>query len=416
MADKHLLDFLLNVLSDPAGRKKWLDLKHKSRLVDLASADFTERDFRDYDFSEAVLSTAILLGVDASGADFSDAELSYADLRRATLRNACLDRANLHSANLQGARLTDANLESANLAGARLMEADMVGADLSGADLRGADLRRASLKYTRLTGALLEGADVAEADLTGTVMDDDAPRLLLNFERAIIDDRKYRVMKSRLTGPEGFSVEPAEADKIEGTLSRIKSKLKEMESALRTEGGPSSEVVDYVATRTDLETETGCYRILGIEHGTPLAGITKAFRQKAKKFHPDKTGHLGPSEQEAAREQFELARQAYEKLSRAMAKPMTHLAWVEGIPVRESPYDYTIEEYVRLAEANLKNADVLYNLGWKYFEAGLMDEALDTYERVLALNPLDEDAEYNVRIVRVCKTFEISPESAIEGY
>lgn len=420
MADKHLLDFLLSVLDDPTGRKKWLDIKMKSRLVDLASADFTEKDLRDYDFSEAVLSTAIFLGADASGADFSDAELSYADLRRATLRNACLDRADLRSANLQGASLTDANLEDANLAGARLAEADLIGADLSMADLTGADLRGASLKYCRLTGAKLEGADVAEADMTGTVMDDMAPDVLLNFNLAIIDDRKYRVMKSHIHTPGSTGLIPSDAEedtaqKEQSAFAKLKTKLKDGERLFRGgEGGP--EVLDYIASARDLENETGCYRVLGVEHGTPLAGVTKAFRHKAKRFHPDKTRHLTDEEQEIAREQFQIARQAYEKLSRLMAKPLLHLVWVEEIPVRESAYDYTIEEYVKLSQANPKHCDLLYNLAWKYFDKGMMDEAIETYERVLNLNPKDEDAEYNLRVVKLCKTFEIAPDPAIEGY
>lgn len=427
MADKHVFEYLKSVLADPSGRKKWLDLKLKSRLVDLASADLTELDLRDFDFSEVVLSTAILLGADLTGADFSDAELSYADLRRAKLRNACMDRADLRSANLHGASLTDANLEDANLHGARLTEADLVGADLSHADLSGADLRGASLKYCRLTGAKLEGADVAEADLTGCVMDDLAPNVLKNFDLAVIDDRKYRVMRSRLNisgTTELIKVESnvvrqaEEGDKEDSKGRDSKSKLEKFKSKfnLKSDGPGGPEVLDYIARASDLDSETGWYRILGVEQGTPLAGVTKAFRQKAKKYHPDKTRHLKVEEQEFYREQFFLARQAYEKLSRLMAKPLVELIWVEGIPIRESAYDYSLEEYIKLAKANPKHCDVLYNLGWKYFDSGMFDEAIETYERVLSIHPKQEDAEYNLRVIKLCKTFEIAPDPALEGF
>lgn len=415
MADAHLVEFLTELLDDPQGRQKWLAHKLRLPLADLSSADFTGKDLRDYDMSDGLLSTAIFLAADLTGCDFSDCDLSFADLRRAVLRSCVLDRACLVSANLQYACLTDACLEEADLSGARLAHADLIGADLSGANLTGADLRGACLKYTRLTGAKLEGANVAEADLTGSVMDDDAPMQMKNFDSAIIDDRKYREMKSRLILSRALDIvvaQPAKDDTTETKSKRRIPKFKFKRSASDTD---DSKVVSYTGAESDLSSEEGCYRILGLEFGTPLAGITKSFRQQAMKFHPDKVMHLGEGERGASSEQFRLARRAYEILTRMRAKPLTNLRWVASVPVRESPYDYTIEEYILLADANPRNVNVLYNLAWKYFDQGIMEEAIETYERVLAINPEDEDAEYNVRVVKLCKSFDLLPDPAADS-
>lgn len=426
MADEHLLKLLIESLSDPKGRSRWLERKLKMRLIDLASADLTERELRGFDFSEAVLSTSIFLGADASGADFSDAEMSYSDLRRAILRNCCFDRADLRNANLQGADLTDSNFEETILAGARLSEAYLVGADLSMADLRGADLRGASLKYTRLSGAQLEGADVADADLTGSLMDDDAPAMFKNFDLAVVDDRRYREMRSRRSRM-SVATPTTEIAPVEGAPPLEEpEKPRRRRRKLRIkflERGDGPEVIQaddstgdgYVPTSADLDSVGGWYRVLGLERGSHLLAVTKAFRAKAKLYHPDKTGHLSEPERASMNEKFHLAREAYEKLSRRLAKPLIGVVWVPEVPRRDSPYDYSVAEYELLAKANPDHSDVLYNLAWKYFESGRMEEAIGIYEQVVRLDPDDEDAEFNLRVVRLSKMLDVPSEALIEG-
>lgn len=401
MADEYLFNFLLSCAESPDGRKKWLTQKLRIDNIDLTSADFTDKNFRDFDFSDINVTASIFMKGDLVGADFCDAKLSMCDLRKANLSNACMDRADLTSANLQDARLTDACMDGAVLVGARMSGAVMTGADLAGADLTGADLRGASLRFSSLSGAKLEGANVAEADLTGCILDDDAPHAMENFDLAHVDDRKYRMMKSRLA-----RLQQAQEKREQGETGGAE--------VIARAGGP--EIVDYEATIEDLESVEGCYRVLGIEYGTPIAGITQAFRGKAKLFHPDKVRHLPPATQEAAHEQFHLVREAYEVLTRKKAKPLTGILWPEGVTKRNSPYEYSVEEYLALAEANPNNVNVAYNLAWKYFDSGKMDEAIGSYERVLDLDPKDEDAHYNLRVVRLCRAFDLAPDSsAIEA-
>ena len=407
MADEFVLKFLINLAGDPNGRRRWVDHKLRAGHVDLSSVDLTERDFRDFDFSEVILSASILLGADLSGVDFSDAKLGLCDMRRAELRNACFDGADLSGANLQDAALTDARMEGANLSGARLMGADLIGADLGGADLSRADLRGASLKYTNLKGAKLDGANVAEADLTGSILDDDAPLLLAHFDLAKIDDRKYRMLKSHLIQSEGQGDEGPPTGGNVGAASGSEG--------ISSVSGAGPVIIDYMATAADLDTEEGWYRILGIGYGTPVAGITTAFRVKAKKYHPDMLMHLPESEREGGSEQFRLAREAYEKLMRRRAKAFGDIHWPTDVPKRDSAFDYTLSEYLKLSESNPKNGNVLYNLAWKFFDEGYLDESIETYEKVLALDPQDQDAVYNLRIVKLCKTFDVPPAAALGG-
>lgn len=421
MADEFVLKFLINLVGDPNGRRRWVDHKLRAGNVDLSSVDLTDRDFRDFDFSEVNLSASILLGADLSGVDFSDAKLGLCDLRRTKLRNACFDGADLSGANLQEAALTDACMEEANLSDARLMGADLIGADLAGADLTHADLRGACLKYANLKGAKLDGANVADADLTGSILDDDAPNLLANFDLAKIDDRKYRMLKSHLIRSESAAERRLGAGLVDmgGALGsgRSASPLGFAGAGFPGAGlaGVGPQIIDYVATEGDLETEEGWYRILGIGYGTPVAGITTAFRVKAKKYHPDMLMHLAEDERDGASLQFRLAREAYEKLMRRRAKSFGDIHWPTDVPKRESAFDYSLSEYLKLSEANPKNSNVIYNLAWKFFDEGYLDESIEAYEKVLALDPEDEDAGYNLRIVKLCKTFDVPPATALGG-
>lgn len=422
MADEYLLKYLLKTAADEDGRKHWLNKKLRLSHVDLSAADLSGGAFLSYDFSDCVLSASVMVESDLSGSDFCDANLRLSDLRRSRFRECMMDRADLSDTNLQYADLTDAVLEGANLASARLEHAELVGADMTEADLTGADLRGASLRYATLAGARIEGANVEGADLTGCIIDDVSLSLLVNLDQALIDDRKYRMIRSRLaaqkngaaagesTNGDGTGSDPTAAPPV-----HVKRKRRIKVGAQDTQPIASPEILDYVATLEDLESIEGCYRVLGIEYGTPLAGITKAFRQKAKKFHPDKVRHLNQGEQDLAAEQFYLSREAYENLCRHLAKPLKNIRWPEVVPQGKSPYDYSIEEYLLLAEANPGHPDILYNLAWKYFEQGFLDEAIESYENVLEHNPKDEDALYNVRIVKLCKVFDLPARPALDA-
>jgi tetratricopeptide (TPR) repeat protein len=89
------------------------------------------------------------------------------------------------------------------------------------------------------------------------------------------------------------------------------------------------------------------------------------------------------------------------------------------MPRYASPYDYSSAEYEVLARINPANTNILYNLAWKYFEEGRYAEARAGFQRVLAVNPTDEDAQYNIVVVRLYvelllpENFEVSEVAGI---
>ena len=61
-------------------------------------------------------------------------------------------------------------------------------------------------------------------------------------------------------------------------------------------------------------SQANAYKILEIEKGASPQAIKKAYRKKAKKFHPDKVQHLGEAHQKGAEEKFRKVQEAYEQL------------------------------------------------------------------------------------------------------
>ncbi|MBO4482084.1 MAG: TerB family tellurite resistance protein [Bacteroidales bacterium] len=76
-------------------------------------------------------------------------------------------------------------------------------------------------------------------------------------------------------------------------------------------GGGSS----YTAPRVDnLDND---YRILEISPDATDEEVKKAYRELAKKHHPDKVNHLGDDVRKAAEEKFARLNQAYERIKKA---------------------------------------------------------------------------------------------------
>lgn len=425
MPDSKQLQFLINALENPSARPVWRKLKKKARRIDLGSADLTGRVIRDFDLSGVNLSTAIMLDVDLSGSDLSGADLTNADLRGAKLNNCQLNNANLSRANLEDAFLIDASITKAKLKTARCQGASFVGADLGGTDLGGADLRGANLKFASLTNAKLEGCNVFETDMTGVVMDDSSPGKLINFDYAKIDDRKYRVMRWRLGQKNEVAIVEKTGTELTSTgtgAGKVKARL-DMTSGdekILNKGRILKPKVDTASsiplwdTPPDLDTIEGCCAVLDIPSDADMRVIVKAFRKRAMILHPDKVSHLSTRLQNLAAEEFRRVRTAYENLTRGTARPLTNLHWAEGVPHYDSPYEYTAEQFEKLAAVNPGNINILYNLAWKYFEEGRMAEALSGYERVLQIKPDDTDAAYNIIVVKLVLELEV-PHSRLIG-
>jgi DnaJ like chaperone protein len=58
------------------------------------------------------------------------------------------------------------------------------------------------------------------------------------------------------------------------------------------------------------------YKILEVSKNATDDEIKKAYRRMAKKYHPDKVGHLGKEHQKGAEEKFKQVQQAYETIQK----------------------------------------------------------------------------------------------------
>ncbi|MEN6626698.1 MAG: pentapeptide repeat-containing protein [Candidatus Sumerlaeia bacterium] len=405
MADPRQYQYLLARLARADGCASWQKFKSKARWIDLSTSDLSGRDLSGYDLSGINLSTALLGGACLRGTDFTGANLSFADLRGADLRGAKLEKADLGSANLREACLTDATLIEANLRGARLIGADLLGADLGRANLSGADLQGATIKYADLQGATVEGANVAQAVITGIVAAAETAQAWRNDPQVVKEERVYKPLSGRLSGVRPEAPEAQALTVVPKPQPQPQKPLPRPQPAARPAEKPAAKAEPFEipvrAVEPDLNTLQGCALVLGIAPDADQVEIVKAFRRKAKIYHPDKVRHLDEAQQALATEEFHRLLVAYERMTGRERRPLVGIVWVPGVPRFSSPYEYTIEHYEALVAANPNNINLIYNLAWKYFDEGQAERAYEGFQRVLSIDPNDEDAVYNLMIVKL---------------
>ncbi len=181
----------------------------------------------------------------------------------------------ISAADLTGRAIRDFDLRRVNFSTAIFSGADLTGADLSGADITNADLRGASMRYADLTGAAVRNADVARADLTGAVLDTDAATEFRNFDQVVFRQSRYRAMGAR---HKVYSRQYFSDDQIRGSGCLGTNAIQEM----------------------DLGRHDHCCLVLGISTDADREEVTRAFRRKAKLYHPDMVRHLSPDLQKLA--------------------------------------------------------------------------------------------------------------------
>lgn len=76
-------------------------------------------------------------------------------------------------------------------------------------------------------------------------------------------------------------------------------------------------VADYESLKAMFVKNTdSAYTILGIKHEATEEEIKTAYREMAKKYHPDKVSHLGEDVKKAAEEKFQSVNEAYETIKK----------------------------------------------------------------------------------------------------
>ncbi len=74
---------------------------------------------------------------------------------------------------------------------------------------------------------------------------------------------------------------------------------------------------DFQSIRAMFVSETdSAYKILEIDSTVSDDEVKKAFRNMAKKYHPDKVGHLGEDFKKVANEKFRKVQEAYDKVKK----------------------------------------------------------------------------------------------------
>ena len=58
------------------------------------------------------------------------------------------------------------------------------------------------------------------------------------------------------------------------------------------------------------------YEVLGVSKSSSSDEIKKAYREMAKKYHPDKLQHMDEAYQKGAQEKFTKVQEAYEQLQK----------------------------------------------------------------------------------------------------
>ncbi|WP_411893871.1 TerB family tellurite resistance protein [Winogradskyella sp. A2] len=74
---------------------------------------------------------------------------------------------------------------------------------------------------------------------------------------------------------------------------------------------------DYESIKAMFYNSTdNAYKILEIDKSVSDDEVKKAYRRMAKKYHPDRVGHLGKEHQEGAEEKFRQVQEAYEHIQK----------------------------------------------------------------------------------------------------
>jgi len=122
----------------------------------------------------------------------------------------------------------------------------------------------------------------------------------LHVEQGLIEvDRMLGLVEEELEG----ITELTAAQRLESRLEFIEDRFEEFESEIRQRprrrrhkinlfnffkaaGGGGGEG-EPTSVRGEIRSSVHAYEVLGVEFGSPLPVVTRAFRERAKKIHPD---------------------------------------------------------------------------------------------------------------------------------
>lgn len=123
----------------------------------------------------------------------------------------------------------------------------------------------------------------------------------LHVEQGLIEvDRMLNLVEGELEAIQELTA----AQRLESRLEFIEDRFEEFESEIRQRprrrrhkinlfnffkatGGTGGGGGESSSARGEIRSSVQAYEILGVEFGSPLSVVTRAFRERAKKIHPD---------------------------------------------------------------------------------------------------------------------------------
>ena len=87
--------------------------------------------------------------------------------------------------------------------------------------------------------------------------------------------------------------------------------------------------------------------------------------------------------------------------SNILAQEATSLFEQASVSYEQKDYAQSLIHYIKIEDLGLYSSDLYYNIGNCYYKLKQNAEAVLYYEKALKLNPADEDALFNLKLVQL---------------
>ncbi|MDR2421388.1 MAG: DnaJ domain-containing protein [Oscillospiraceae bacterium] len=146
------------------------------------------------------------------------------------------------------------------------------------------------------------------------------------------------------------------------------------------------------------------YAVLGVKHGASEEDVKRAYRELARKYHPDNY-HDNPLA-DLASEKMKEINEAYDAITKGTVPPGAGASYARGgfggefAAVRSAIASGDLDYARRLLnESESRGAEWYFLAGSLYYRMGWLDEALKNYQTAVAMDPGNQ--EYREALARM---------------